>query len=205
VRILLVDDHPVVRRGIRSLLEERVAGASLSEAGDRGSAMRLLRSAAYGLVVVDISLPGTNGLELIKEIRREFPQLPTIVLSIHPAAQFARRALAAGAAAYVTKASEPDEVVAAVEAVRQGKTYVSRDTGLFASRMLSRGSLDSLSDREYQVLRMLGAGRSVSSIADELSLSTKTISTYRARLLEKLGLRTNAQLMRYAIENGLTD
>ena len=207
MRILLVDDHPVVRHGIRTILNERLKGAVVGEASDAASALLQVRNAEWDLVVADISLPGTNGLDLIKELRRLQPALPTLVVSMHPASQFARRALAAGAAGYLTKDSPPEEFIAAIEEARRGRRYVGRDSemlGRWSTRTASTPH-DSLSDREYQVLRMLGSGLTVSDIARDLSLSVKTVSTYRMRVLEKLGMRTNAELMRYAIENGLLE
>jgi DNA-binding NarL/FixJ family response regulator len=207
MRILLVDDHPVVRHGIRTILTERLKGAVVGEAGDADSALSQVRSTDWDLVVADISLPGMNGLDLIKELRRLYPTLPTVVVSMHPASQFARRALAAGAVGYLTKDSTPEEFIAAIEEARRGRRYVGPE-GAEGGRW-SAGAAgtphDSLSDREYQVLRMLGSGQTVSDIARDLSLSVKTISTYRMRVLEKLGMRTNAELMRYAIENSLLD
>ena len=207
MRILLVDDHPVVRQGIRTILTERLKGAVVGEAADAATALVQVRCADWDVVVADISLPGTNGLDLIKELRRLQPTLPTIVLSMHPASQFARRALAAGASGYLTKDSAPEEFIIAIEEARRGRRYVGRD-GSEAGRWSTRAAgtaHDSLSDREYQVLRMLGSGHTVSDIARDLGLSVKTVSTYRMRVLEKLGMRTNAELMRYAIENGLLD
>jgi len=207
MRILLVDDHPVVRQGIRTILTERLKGAVVGEAGDAASALVQVRSGDWDVVVADISLPGTNGLDLIKELRRLQPTLPTVVLSMHPASQFARRALAAGASGYLTKDSAPEEFIIAIEEARRGRRYVGRDGGE-AGRWSTRAAgtaHDALSDREYQVLRMLGSGHTVSDIARDLGLSVKTVSTYRMRVLEKLGMRTNAELMRYAIENGLLD
>ena len=207
MRILLVDDHPVVRHGIRTILNERLKGAVIGEAGDAASALSLVRSAEWDLVVADISLPGTNGLDLIKELRRLQPALPTLVVSMHPASQFARRALAAGAAGYLTKDSPPEEFIAAIDEARRGRRYIGRDNemlGRWSTRTASTPH-DSLSDREYQVLRLLGSGQTVSDIARDLSLSVKTVSTYRMRVLEKLGMRTNAELMRYAIENRLLE
>jgi len=207
MRILLVDDHPVVRQGIRTILTDRLKGAVVGEAGDAATALVQVRSGDWDVVVADISLPGTNGLDLIKELRRLQPTLPTVVLSMHPASQFARRALAAGASGYLTKDSAPEEFIIAIEEARRGRRYVGRD-GSEAGRWSTRAAgtaHDSLSDREYQVLRMLGSGHTVSDIARDLGLSVKTVSTYRMRVLEKLGMRTNAELMRYAIENGLLD
>jgi DNA-binding NarL/FixJ family response regulator len=208
MKILLVDDHPIVRHGIRTILTERLKGAVVGEAGDAVSAMTQIRDAEWDVVVADISLPGTSGLDLIKELRRVQPALPTLVVSMHPASQFARRALAAGAAGYLTKDSAPEEFVAAIEEARRGRRYIGRDTGDVFGRWPARASgtpHDALSDREYQVLRLLGSGQTVSDIARDLSLSVKTVSTYRMRVLDKLGMRTNAELMRYAIENGLLE
>ncbi len=208
MRILLVDDHPVVRQGIRTILTERLKGAVVGEAGDAVSALLQVRSAEWDIVVADISLPGTSGLDLIKQLRRLQPSLPTLVVSMHPASQFARRALAAGAAGYLTKDSPPEEFIAAIEEARRGRRYIGRDAGQVLVRWSERAAgtpHDSLSDREYQVLRLLGSGHTVSDIARDLSLSVKTVSTYRMRVLDKLGMRTNAELMRYAIENGLLE
>jgi DNA-binding NarL/FixJ family response regulator len=209
IRILLVDDHPVVRQGIRTILTERMKGAVVGETGDAGSALEQVRTGQWDIVLADISLPGTSGLDLVKQLHHLYPALPTLVVSMHPAAQFARRALSAGAAGYLTKDSLPDEFVAAIEDARRGRRYVSADTGgdeltRWPPRPV-RTPHEALSDREYQVLRMIGSGRTASEIARELGLSVKTVSTYRSRVLEKLGMRTSAELMRYAIENGLLD
>jgi two-component system invasion response regulator UvrY len=208
IRILLVDDHPVVRHGIRAILMERMKGAVVGEAGDAASALDQLRDRDWDVVVADISLPGISGLDLIKELRRRHPALPTLVVSMHPAAQFARRALGAGAAGYLTKDSSPEEFVTAIEEARRGHRYVGRDAGDMLLRSAGRPAVtphEALSDREYQVLRMLGSGLTVSDIARDLGLSVKTVSTYRTRVLDKLGMRTNAELMRYAIENQLLE
>jgi two-component system invasion response regulator UvrY len=208
IRVLLVDDHPVVRRGIRTILIERLKGAVVGEAGDAATALNQVRDGVWDVVVADISLPGASGLDLIKQLRRLHPALPTLVVSMHPAAQFARRALSAGAAGYLTKDSQPEEFVAAIEDVRRGRRYVGRDPGDVLLRWAAKSTTtphEALSDREYQVLRMLGSGHTVSDIARDLVLSVKTVSTYRTRVLEKLGMRTSAELMRYVIENGLLD
>jgi DNA-binding NarL/FixJ family response regulator len=208
IRILLVDDHPVVRQGIRSILMERLRGAIVGEAATAEAALSQAKSGGWDVVIADISLPGMNGLDLIKELQRAQPALPTLVLSMHPAAQFARRALKAGAAGYLTKDSAPEELLSAIEEARRGRRYVSRDAGDALTRWASKSVStphEALSDREYQLLRMIGSGQTVSDVARELGLSVKTVSTYRARVLEKLGMRTNAELMRYAIENGLLD
>jgi DNA-binding NarL/FixJ family response regulator len=208
IKILLVDDHPVVRHGIRTILTDRLKGAVVGEASDAASALGQIRTGDWDVVLADISLPGPSGLDLIKQLRRLYPTLPTVVVSMHPAAQFARRAIGAGAAGYLTKDSAPEEFVTAIEEARRGRRYVGRDAGDVVLRWAAKSAAtphESLSDREYQVLRMIGSGRTVSDIARDLDLSVKTVSTYRARVLEKLGMRTNAELMRYAIQNGLLD
>ena len=193
-----------MRHGIRTILTDRLTGAVVGEAGDAASALSQAHEHRWDVVVADISLPGTSGLDLIKQLRRLQPSLPTLVVSMHPAAQFARRALAAGAIGYLTKDSRPEEFVAAIEDARHGRRHVTHDT---AAELPVGSPLphEALSDREYQVLRMLGSGQPVSDIARDLGLSVKTISTYRTRVLDKLGMRGNAELMRYAIENGLLD
>lgn len=209
IRILLVDDHPVARHGIRTVITERVKDAFVGEAADAQGALTQVRSTEWDLLIADLSLPGMSGLELIKVVKRLRPDLPTLVLSMHPASQFARRALTAGAVGYLTKDSELDEFLNAIEHVRRGQIYISEDSSDTLTRRLRRHWDDTphemLSDREYQVLRMLGTGRTISDIARDLGLSVKTISTYRARLLEKLGMDSNSELMRYAIQNQLLD
>lgn len=208
IRILLVDDHPVARHGIKSLLVDRVQDAIVGEAPDATSALRQVQEGAWDLVIADLSMPGLSGLDLIKELRRIRPTLPTLVLSMHPPSQFARRALSAGAVGYITKDSNLDEFVRAIEHARRGRRYISRDT---ADLLLRQGAKweapphEALSDREYQVLRLIGSGQTISDIGRDLGLSVKTVSTYRARVLEKIGMRTNAELMRYAIENKLLE
>jgi len=208
IRILLVDDHPVARHGIRTVLIDRVKDAVVGEAADAATALKEVRSGEWDLMIADISLQGMSGLELIKEVRRIRPGLPTLVLSMHPASQFARRALSAGAIGYLTKGSELEEFITAIEQVRRGRRYISRDTAdLFVRRSVNWEAAphETLSDREYQVLRLLGSGKTISDIGRDLGLSVKTVSTYRARVLDKLGMRTNAELMRYAIENRLLE
>jgi DNA-binding NarL/FixJ family response regulator len=208
IRILLVDDHPVVRHGIKSLLVDHVKDAVVGEACDSDSALRQVRDSAWDLVIADLSMPGPSGLELIKEVRRISPALPTLVLSMHPPSQFARRALSAGAMGYISKDSQLDEFINAVEQARKGQRYISSDAADLLHRQGARWETaphDSLSDREYQVLRMIGSGQTISDIGRDLGLSVKTVSTYRARVLDKLGMKSNAELMRYAIENKLLE
>jgi DNA-binding NarL/FixJ family response regulator len=214
IRILLVDDHPVVRHGIRSILLDRFRDAVVAEAGDAPAALREVGGAEWDIVLLDISMPGPSGLDLIKQLHTQHPALPLLVVSMHPPAQFARRALGAGALGYLTKDSAPEDFVTAIEQARRGRRYIgpANAVGDEASELLAAWPAESqssphesLSDREYQVLRMLGSGLTVSDIARALTLSVKTISTYRTRVLDKLGMRSNAELMRYAIENSLLD
>lgn len=208
IRILLVDDHPVAREGIRTVLTDRVEGAEVGEASDAVTALKQLENGEWDLMIADISLPGMNGLDLIREVRRLYPELPALVLSMHPASQFARRALSAGAIGYLTKDSELEQFVAAIEHAREQRHFVSKDTADFLVRRPGgQGGPphELLSDREYQVLRLMGSGRSLTDIARDLNLSVKTISTYRARVLQKLGLKKSSEMIRYAIENQLLD
>ena len=205
-RILLIDDHPIVRLGVRRILTDHFNPVFIGEAGDADSGATQALTDEWDVVILDITMPGAVGLDVLKHIREARPILPILVLSIHPANQFARRALHAGASGYLTKESAPSELVGAIEDVRRGKRYVSEAVKATMTGARSKISThEALSDREYQALRMLGSGRTVSEISEELGLSVKTVSTYRARVLQKLGMRTNAELMRYAMENGLLD
>jgi DNA-binding NarL/FixJ family response regulator len=205
-RILLIDDHPIVRLGVRRILMEHFNPVFIGEAGDAESGRAQALGEPWDVVVLDITMPGAVGLDVLKHIREQRPDLPILVLSIHPANQFARRALSAGASGYLTKDSATSELVGAIEDVRRGRRYVSEAVkATMGSGARAIATHETLSDREYQALRMLGSGRTVSEISEELGLSVKTVSTYRARVLQKLGMRTNAELMRYAMENGLLD
>jgi len=198
--ILLVDDHPVVRQGIARVLAEAIPDLRISEAVGGEEALSHLRSAACHLILLDLTLRGDSGLTLLRKLRREFPAIPVLIVSMHSVDQFAARALQAGAAGYVTKDSDPEELVRAVRAALGGGRYVPSSLEPPAG---DGPAHEALSDREYQVLRMIGAGRTVSEIGTELGLSVKTVSTYRARILEKLQLRTSAELIHYAIVNRL--
>jgi len=205
-RILLIDDHPIVRLGVRRILSEHFDPVFIGEAGDAENGTTQALDGEWDVVVLDVTMPGAVGLDVLKHLREQRPTLPILVLSIHPANQFARRALHAGASGYLTKDSAPSELVGAIEDVKRGKRYVSEAVkATMAGTRSQLATHEALSDREYQALRMLGSGRTVSEISEELGLSVKTVSTYRARVLQKLGMRTNAELMRYAMENGLLD
>ena len=207
IRILLVDDHPVVRQGIRSILTDRFRDAVVAEAGDAPAALREVDNSEWDVVLLDISMPGPSGLDLIKQLRREHPALPLLVVSMHPAAQFARRALSAGALGYLTKDSAPEDFVVAIENARRGRRYVGPQASeaLHWQAKALAPPHDSLSDREYHVMFMLAKGKSISLIADELLLSRSTVSTYRNRILKKLALGNNADLVRYTIKHRLME
>lgn len=207
-RILLVDDHPVVRQGIKQILTEAFHPVQVGEAESAAEALTAVRRAEWDVVVLDLTMPGVNGLELLRDIRHERPDLPILVLSIHPAEQFARRTINAGASGYLTKHTGPTELVRAIDTLIGGGLYVSpvaNPAGSVEASAPGTRLHEGLSDREYQVLRMIALGKTVSQIAAEISLSVKTVSTYRARVLEKMHMHTTAELMRYAILNHLVD
>jgi len=205
-RILLVDDHVVVRRGVRAILEDHLAGVAVSEAGNGEEALAALAE-PFDAVVLDLSMPGRSGFDLLAEIKHRQPKTPVLIMSLHAEEQFAVRALRAGASGYLTKAAASEQLVAAITKVVRGGKYISET---LAERLAAEAGGDSianrherLSDREFDVMRGIASGSSVSEIATQMHLSVKTVSTYRTRLLEKMGMSTNAELTRYAIENGL--
>ncbi len=208
-RILLVDDHPIVRQGIKQVLSGAFHPALVGEAANAEEGLSEVRNTAWDVLVLDLTLPGISGLDLLKDLRRERPSLPVLVLSMHPPDQFARRAMNAGAAGYLTKDSAPTELVKAVSEVIAGRRYLNplviEELVTHAQPDSERRPHEALSDREYQVLRMIASGLTVSQVATRLSLSVKTISTYRARVLEKMNMRTTAELMHYGIQQGLVD
>ncbi len=206
MRILMVDDHAVVRRGFQQIAGDAYGSLVLGEARSAEEALQLVQQQRWDVVVLDVNLPGRSGLDILRELKRERPQLPILVYSMHPEEQYAVRALKAGAAGYVTKAGAPEELLRAIRKVVSGGRYVSP---WLAERLAqdaageSERSHESLSEREYEVLRMIASGCTATEIAAQLSLSVKTVSTYRTRALEKLGLRSNAELVRYAFEHRL--
>ncbi len=209
MKVLLVDDHALVRRGVRDLLREAFGDAEFSEAATGEEALSYARKSAFELVVLDISMPRRGGMDALKQLHAEAPDLPVLILSQHAEEQYAVRALRAGACGYLTKDCAVEELVRAVRKALAGGKYVSEAVAERLVDVLAGGSQsgahETLSDRELQVLRMLAKGRTVKEIAGELSLSEKTISTYRTRLLEKTRLRSNAELIRYALSWGLVD
>jgi len=209
IRVLIVDDHAIVRRGLRQILAETSDIAVIGEAENGVQAVKIARQHAFDVMLLDISLPDKNGIEVLKQIKKERPKQVVMMLSMHVEHEFAVRALKAGASGYLTKQSAPALLVTAIRHVAAGKKYVSP---ALAEELASSLGSDTgqplhatLSDREFQTLRLIASGKTLSGIAAELRLSPKTISVYRARLLEKLKLSNNSALTRYAIINHLVD
>jgi DNA-binding NarL/FixJ family response regulator len=207
--ILLVDDHPLIRRGIAQSLHEEFPESVLLEAEDAAGAMKAVWDQPLSLVVLDLSLRGRSGLELLKEIKNVKPHLPVLILSMHAEEQFATRALRAGAAGYVSKDSPPTVLIQAVRRAMAGGKFVSPETAERLANELtidnSRPLHDQLSDREHDILLRIGSGQGISKIADALHLSVKTVSTYRTRVLNKMGMESNAELTQYVIRNKLIE
>jgi two-component system, NarL family, invasion response regulator UvrY len=209
IRVLIADDHAVVRRGLRQILEGAPGVTVAGEASTAPEVLALVEERRWDVVVLDLSLPGASGLDLLAEIKRRRPELPVLILTVHSEAQYAVRALRAGASGYLTKESAPEQLVEAVAKIDRGGKYVSAALAERLAFSLEKGAdkapHELLSDREYEVLRLLASGKTVSEVAGGLGLSVKTISTYRARILEKMDMRTNAELTHYAIRNRLVE
>lgn len=209
IRVLVADDHAIVREGLKQILGEVRDMAVRDEAASGQEVLAKLRTGTFDVLLLDISMPGRSGLEILKEIREARPKLPVLILSMHAEEQYAVRALRAGAAGYLTKASAPDELIGAIRKVSSGRKYVSASLAEKLAGDLEvdtrRPPHEGLSDREYQVMLMLAGGQSVTEIAAELCLSVKTISTYRTRVMEKMNMRKNAELTLYAVQNRLID
>ena len=208
-KVLIVDDHEVLRDGVKKLLDEQPGPITCGEAGTPDEALRMASTQEWDAVVLDLSLAGRSGLEVLKQLKLIRPRLPVLVLTIHSEEQYARRAFKAGAAGFITKDSPRTELSKAIHKVMNGGKYLSPALAEKLIVELERGDDrppdQTLSDREFQVMRLIASGKTLSEIAGLLSLSDKTVSTYRARLMEKMGMRTNAEVTRYAIQNKLVD
>lgn len=209
IRVLIVDDHPIIRRGLRDILSESSEFEVIGEAASAAEALAAVRRDTPAIVLMDITMPGRTGLEALADMKAEFPNLPVLMLSIHPEEHYAVRALKAGASGYLTKESAPEELIDAIHKAVAGGKYV---TASLAERLAQEVGTpagapglphERLSNREFDVLVALGRGQTVSQIADDMSLSVKTVSTYRTRILEKLNLKTTAEVIKYALEHGL--
>lgn len=207
LRILIADDHGVVRKGLRQILLDEFPTAKIEEVADAEELIKKVMSDKWDVVVSDLSMPGRSGLDALQQIKLSHPQLPVLILSIHPEEQYALRALKSGASGYLSKDTAPDELVKAVQKVLLGKKYISQSIAeKLADNFSSDNNLfphESLSDREFDVMKLLANGKSVSEIADMLSLSVTTVSTYRARVMVKMNLKSNSDLTKYALENKL--
>ena len=208
-RILIVDDHPIVRQGLKQILADAAEIGEIVEAATPQEALDLVRRRKWDVIILDIGLPGRGGLEVLKDIKREVPRLPVLILSMHAEDQYAVRSIRAGAAGYLTKEAATENLIEAVRKVASGGRYISPE---LADRLATELTVDvdrplhaSLSDREFEVLRSIASGQTVGEIADRLSLSVKTVSTYRARILEKMHLKNNAELMQYVLTHHLLD
>lgn len=209
IRIVIADDHAIVRQGLKKILEESREMRVVAECANGEEALRWLSANDCDVVLLDIAMPGRGGIDVLKQLQGEKPRLPVLILSIYPEDQYAVRLIRAGAAGYLTKESAPEVVTEAVHRVAAGKKYISPAVAEMLANEFGaqEGKLphETLSDREYQIFLLLASAKTVSEIADDLALSVKTVSTYRSRILEKMQLRNNAELMRYAVEKRLTE
>jgi DNA-binding NarL/FixJ family response regulator len=206
---LIADDHAIVREGLKQILSDIPNMAVEGEASSGSEVMDLVRKGNFGVVLLDISMPGKTGLEVLKQLRDEFPRLPVLILSMYPEEQYAVRVMKAGANGYLTKESAPEQLVNAIHRVAAGGKYISTSLAEQLATALSsdmdKPLHERLSDREYEIFRLISTGLSVSQIADKLALSVKTVSTYRGRVLEKMNMQNNAELTHYAIKYGLVE
>ena len=209
MHILIADDHAVVRRGLREILADALPGAEFFEAGNGDEVLSHLGNTQTGLLVLDISMPGRSGMDVLRDVKHTYPRLPVIILSCQPEEQYAVRCLRAGAAAYINKESAPEELEMATKKILSGGRYVSTSLAekLIANldESASKPLHELLSNREYEVMRMIAAGVPLTDIGDKLHVSVKTISTYRARIMEKMQMKSNAELTRYAMTHSLVD
>jgi len=206
IKVLVADDHAVVRRGLRQILSETPDIVVGGEAENAAELMQKLRAERWDVVVLDLNFGQASGLELITDIAREWPHLPVVILTVYTEAQFGVRALKSGAAGFLTKSSAPERLIEAVRKVSSGGKYVTPEIAEHLAQFVAkegRAPHELLSNREMQILRMIGSGKTVSEIADDLSLSVKTVSTHRTRILNKMGMRTNAELTTYVVKNQL--
>jgi two-component system invasion response regulator UvrY len=209
INVVLADDHAIVRHGLRQILLAQADLAVSGEAANHGEVMQIVRKVLPDVLVLDINMPGKNGIDTLKQIKQEFPRLPVLMLSMYPEDQYAVRALKAGASGYLTKMAAAEQLVDAIRLVARGRKYITPELAQSLAENLDRdpdvAPHELLSDREFQVLRLIASGRTLAQIGDDLALSPKTVSVYRARLLVKLQLASNAELTRYALNHQLID
>lgn len=210
IRVLIADDHAIVRQGFKQIFSETDDLVVAGEADDGAEALQLARQQEWDVFLLDVTMPNRNGIDTLKQLKKEFPKLPVLILSMHPEEQYAVRAIKSGASGYLTKQSAPELLVTAIRQVARGKKYVSPAVAEQLANALVAGDGDQpphemLTDREYQVFRLIAAGKPLTQIADELNLAVATISTFRTRIIEKTGLKSNAEMIRYGIEHGLVE
>ena len=208
IKIMIADDHAIVREGLKQIVADTTYLVVTGEAKNEQETLKLVRKGDYDIILLDIAMPGRGGLDVLKQLKQEKPKLPVLILSMYPEEQYAVRALKMGAAGYLTKVSAPDELIKAIKKISAGRKYISSS---LAEKLALDLEVDTekppheiLSDREFQVMCMIASGKTVKQIAEELFLSMNTISTYRARVLEKMRMKTNSELTRYAIKNRLS-
>ena len=209
IRVFIADDHVLVRKGLRRVLEESDTIEVVGEAADYTGLAAGVKQTPFDVLVLDISMPGKNGIDSLRQLLKDKPQLKALIVSMYPEDQFALRALKAGAKGYLTKTSSPDNLVEAVTQIAAGRKFLTPEVALALAESVGASAEGprhaTLSDREFQTLRLIAVGRKLSEIASDMALSAKTVSVYRARLLEKLNMKTNAELTRYALENRLVE
>jgi two-component system invasion response regulator UvrY len=208
ITVVIADDHAIVRHGLREILNSEVDIRTIAEASTGQEVLDIVRADHVDVVVLDITMPGRNGLEILKELRKSHPRVAVIMLSMHPKDQYGVRVIKAGAAAYISKESAPEELVNAIRTANRGEKYITHDLAELLARHIERGLATEephklLSDREFEVLRHIASGRGLTEISKLMNLSVKTVSTYRTRIVEKTGLASNAEMTRYAIQHTL--
>jgi DNA-binding NarL/FixJ family response regulator len=209
IKILIADDHTVVRKGLIQILQDAYPDASFTEVSNGNELLQTARSGHWDIIITDLSMPGRNGLDTLKQLKIDKPDTPVLVLSIHSEDLYAVRVLKSGAAGYLTKESAPDELVKAIQQILQGNKYINPTVAEKLLHSINKGHNgmphEVLSDREFDVLRLIASGKTVTEIAEILNLSVNTISTYRMRILDKMGMRSSAELTHYAISNHLLE
>ncbi len=209
IRVVVADDHPILRAGLVSVLNASSDLRVVAEAGNGAEVLRSIRDVSFDVLLLDVSMPGKSGLDLLRQIRKDHPRLPILIVSSHPEDQYALRAIRAGASGYLTKMSAPADLVSAVRTVANGRKFITPALAELLADHIERPDdgtpHESLSDREFQTLKMIAAGHSLTEIGEVLCISVKTVSVYRSRVLEKMRMKSNVELTRYVVEHGLTN